>query len=108
MKAHNVPDRVHLVGIGGAHMSGIAQILHTWGHAVSGSDQKTSPVVSLGLVVPSGRESVRANDTMNAFRPGSDIVWLTGEHDPEAVLVMRPAPGGHDATLYVRPRSPRL
>ena len=37
------------------------------------------------------------------FRPGTDFVWLTGEHDPDAVLVMRPAGGGHDATLYVRP-----
>jgi Xaa-Pro aminopeptidase len=59
------------------------------------------------LVIPSGRESVRANDTFHPFRPGSDLVWLTGEHDPDAVLVMRPAGGGHDATLYVRPRSPR-
>jgi Xaa-Pro aminopeptidase len=61
----------------------------------------------LALVIPSGREQVRANDTFYPFRPGSDHVWLTGEHDPEAVLVMRPASGGHDATLFVRPRSPR-
>ncbi|MGC9665708.1 aminopeptidase P family protein [Planosporangium sp. 12N6] len=56
------------------------------------------------LVIPSGRAKVRANDTEYPFRPGSDHVWLTGEHDPDAVLVMRP--GGED-TLYVRPRSPR-
>jgi Xaa-Pro aminopeptidase len=56
------------------------------------------------LVVPTGREKVRANDTAYPFRPGSDHVWLTGEHDPDAVLVMRP---GGEATLYVRPRSPR-
>ncbi len=43
MKAANVPERVHLVGIGGAHMSGIALILHAWGHDVRGSDQKSSP-----------------------------------------------------------------
>jgi Xaa-Pro aminopeptidase len=60
------------------------------------------------LVVPTGREQVRANDTNFPFRPGTDFVWLTGEHDPEAVLVMRPTgTDGHDATLYVRPRSPR-
>jgi len=58
------------------------------------------------LVVPSGTEKVRANDTLYPFRPGSDHVWLTGGHDPDAVLVMRPVNGGHDATLYVRPRSP--
>ncbi|HEX6500751.1 MAG TPA: aminopeptidase P family protein [Micromonosporaceae bacterium] len=59
------------------------------------------------LVIPTGREMVRANDTFFPFRPGSDFVWLTGEHDPDAVLVMRPNGSGHDATLYVRPRSPR-
>src|SRR5690348_7930482 len=42
------------------------------------------------LVVPSGVEKVRANDTDYPFRPGSDHLWLTGEHDPDAVLVMRP------------------
>ncbi len=41
-RAANVPERVHLVGIGGAHMSAIAQILHAWGHTVTGSDQKSS------------------------------------------------------------------
>ena len=58
------------------------------------------------LVIPSGGERVRSNDTTFAFRPGSDLVWLTGEHDPDAVLLMRPTAGGHDATLYIRPRSP--
>ncbi len=56
------------------------------------------------LVVPSGREKVRANDTLYPFRPGSDFMWLTGEHDPDSVLVID-ADGA--ATLYVRPRSPR-
>jgi Xaa-Pro aminopeptidase len=59
------------------------------------------------LVIPTGRESVRANDTMYPFRPGSAHVWLTGEHDPDAVLLMHPSAGGHEAVLYVRPRSPR-
>jgi Xaa-Pro aminopeptidase len=59
------------------------------------------------LIIPTGRERVRSNDTNHAFRPGTEHVWLTGEHDPDAVLVMRPGDGGHDATLYVRPRSPR-
>jgi Xaa-Pro aminopeptidase len=59
------------------------------------------------LVIPTGREKVRANDTDHRFRPGSDFVWLTGEHGPEGVLIMWPAGSGHDATLYVRPRSPR-
>lgn len=59
------------------------------------------------LVIPTGPEKVRANDTDHRFRPGSDFVWLTGEHDPDSVLIMTPTGSGHDATLYVRPRSPR-
>ncbi len=56
------------------------------------------------LVVPSGTQRVRANDTEYRFRPSSDFAYLTGEHGPESVLIVRP---GDDATLYVRPRSPR-
>ncbi|MET7392961.1 aminopeptidase P family protein [Dactylosporangium sp. NPDC005572] len=59
------------------------------------------------LVIPTGVDKVRSNDTHHPFRPGSDHVWLTGEHDPDAVLLMRPTEGGHEATLYLRPRSPR-
>jgi Xaa-Pro aminopeptidase len=60
------------------------------------------------LVIPSGPEKVRANDVPYRFRPGSDFVWLTGERDPDGVLIMRPeGAGGHEATLYVRPRSSR-
>ncbi|MGH3655706.1 MAG: aminopeptidase P family protein [Micromonosporaceae bacterium] len=57
------------------------------------------------LVIPTGTEKVRNNDCFYPFRPGSDFVWLTGEHDPDAVLIMRPNGGGHDAVLYARPRS---
>jgi Xaa-Pro aminopeptidase len=60
------------------------------------------------LVIPSGTEQVRANDTLYPFRPGTDFFYLTGEHDPDAVLVLRATgSSGHDATLFVRPRSPR-
>ena len=34
---------IHFVGIGGAGMSGIAEILHNLGYAISGSDQSESP-----------------------------------------------------------------
>ncbi|GAB3983662.1 hypothetical protein GCM10027615_69380 [Plantactinospora veratri] len=59
------------------------------------------------LVIPTGPEKVRANDTAYRFRPGSDFVYLTGDHDPDSVLVMRPNGSGHDAVLYMRPRSSR-
>jgi UDP-N-acetylmuramate--alanine ligase len=37
-------QRVHLVGIGGSGMSGIAEVLLALGYAISGSDMKVSPV----------------------------------------------------------------
>src|SRR6266498_2027781 len=56
------------------------------------------------LVIPTGTERVRANDTVYPFRPGTDFAYLTGDHDPDSVLIIRP---GGEATLYMRPRSPR-
>jgi UDP-N-acetylmuramate--alanine ligase len=37
-------QRIHLVGIGGIGMSGIAEVLLTLGYSVSGSDSKPSPI----------------------------------------------------------------
>ncbi len=49
---------IHFVGIGGAGMSGIAEILHNLGYAVSGSDQNdgavTRRLASLGIRVAIG------------------------------------------------------
>jgi Xaa-Pro aminopeptidase len=56
------------------------------------------------LVIPTGTEKVRANDTDHRFRPGSDFAYLTGDLEPDSVLVLRP---NGDATLYMRPRSSR-
>ncbi|MFC0003081.1 aminopeptidase P family protein [Micromonospora siamensis] len=60
------------------------------------------------LVIPTGGEKVRANDTDHPFRPGSDFAYLTGDLDPDSVLVLRPNGSGHDAVLYMRPRSSRV
>ncbi len=40
---HNF-KRIHMVGIGGIGMSGIAEVLLTLGYNVSGSDSKLSPI----------------------------------------------------------------
>ncbi|WP_100444170.1 aminopeptidase P family protein [Glycomyces xiaoerkulensis] len=56
------------------------------------------------VVVPTGEEKVRANDTFFRFRAGSDFAWLTGDLDPEGVLVLHPSGSGHEAVLYRRPR----
>jgi Xaa-Pro aminopeptidase len=56
------------------------------------------------LIVPTGHEVVRANDTHFPFRPGSDFYYLTGNLEPDCVLVMEPLPGGgHRDVLYVEP-----
>ncbi|MDD4665136.1 MAG: UDP-N-acetylmuramate--L-alanine ligase [Clostridia bacterium] len=48
-------ERIHFIGIGGAGMSGIAQILLNLGYHISGSDLQTSEIterlVSLGAVI---------------------------------------------------------
>jgi len=50
--------RVHFVGIGGAGMSGIAEVLHNLGYEVSGSDLRESAVIrrlaGLGIHVVAG------------------------------------------------------
>ncbi|MCP5286318.1 MAG: UDP-N-acetylmuramate--L-alanine ligase [Burkholderiaceae bacterium] len=52
---------IHFVGIGGAGMSGIAEILHNLGYTVSGSDQGDSAVTrrlaSLGIRVALGHDA---------------------------------------------------
>jgi Xaa-Pro aminopeptidase len=60
------------------------------------------------LIIPSGHEKVRSNDTHYRFRPGSDFYYLTGCMDPDCVLVMVPeAGGGHKDVLYVHPNAGR-
>ncbi|WP_329462551.1 aminopeptidase P family protein [Streptomyces sp. NBC_01431] len=62
------------------------------------------------LLVPAGELKVRSNDCDHRFRPHSAYAWLTGltgEDQPGHVLVMEPSGSGHEAVLYVRPRSPR-
>jgi Xaa-Pro aminopeptidase len=55
------------------------------------------------LIVPTGVEKVRANDTSYRFRAGTDFYYLTGNLEPDCVLVMTPNSSGHDAVLYVEP-----
>ena len=43
----SIPKHIHMVGIGGIGMSGLAQLLAARGHAVSGSDREESPTTAL-------------------------------------------------------------
>ncbi len=73
---------IHFIGIGGAGMSGIAEVLHNLGYAVSGSDmhqnQATHHLQELGISVITGHESGHVN--------GSDVVVVSSaipEDNPE-------------------------
>lgn len=53
------------------------------------------------LIVPAGRERVRANDTSFRFRPSSDFAYLMGPGEPGALLVLEPHGAGHRSVLFV-------
>jgi Xaa-Pro aminopeptidase len=55
------------------------------------------------VVVPTGHEKVRANDTHYPFRPGTEFYYLTGNVEADGVLVLEPHAKGHHAVLYVEP-----
>ena len=55
------------------------------------------------LVIPTGREKVRANDTNYRFRPGTDFYYLTGILEPDAVLVIVPEGDDHRAIVFTEP-----
>jgi Xaa-Pro aminopeptidase len=60
------------------------------------------------LVIPTGHEKVRANDTYYRFRPGTDFYYLTGNLEPDCVLVLQPQQGGgHKDVLFVEPNPGR-
>ena len=58
--------RVHFVGIGGAGMSGLAEILHASGYRVSGSDRAdgstTRRLAASGIEVSIGHDSAAVED----------------------------------------------
>lgn len=53
------------------------------------------------LIIPTGHLKVRANDQFYPFRPSSDFYYLTGNMEPDCVLVMEPTAHGHKEILYV-------
>lgn len=58
---------IHFVGIGGAGMSGIAEVMHNLGYEVSGSDMKSSGTVAhlqeLGIKVQTGHSASHMDKT---------------------------------------------
>ena len=63
-------NRIHMIGIGGVSMSGIAEILKNWGFTVTGSDRTDSPtihkLIETGIPVKIGHdlENVKLADAV--------------------------------------------
>ena len=53
------------------------------------------------IVAASGTAPIRNDDSAYGFRADSSFVWLTACQVEDAVLIMTPRPGGHDAVLYL-------
>ena len=70
---------IHFVGIGGAGMCGIAEILHNLGYSISGSDLKNTSVTShledLGIKVNYGHKPEYVDDC--------DVVVVSSAVDPD-------------------------
>jgi len=82
--ASAIPQRVHLIGVGGVHMSGIAQILRHRGHTVSGSDLTLSALTSrlegLGVTVNRGHDATYVDDA-------DLVVYTSAAHDDNPELI---------------------
>ncbi|MET8557614.1 aminopeptidase P family protein [Streptomyces sp. NPDC004959] len=59
------------------------------------------------LVIPAGNLKVRSNDTDYPFRASVEYAYLTGDQTQDGVLVLEPTASGHEATVYLLPRSNR-
>ncbi|MFJ5088723.1 aminopeptidase P family protein [Streptomyces sp. NPDC088674] len=59
------------------------------------------------LVIPAGNLKVRSNDTDYPFRSSVEYAYLTGDQTQDGVLVLEPTASGHEATVYLLPRSNR-
>ena len=63
------------------------------------------------MVMPAGNLKARSNDDDYRFRAHSAFAWFTGigaaDAVPDSVFVMEPTSKGHEALLFIHPRSPR-
>ncbi|HNS49620.1 MAG TPA: UDP-N-acetylmuramate--L-alanine ligase [Anaerolineae bacterium] len=87
--------RVHIVGIGGSGLSGIARVLHGWGYLVTGSDQMPSAVIDAlraeGIVVHIGHRPEN-------LLPPTGAVEVT----PPLVVVSSAVPSGNPEVVTAR------
>ena len=77
-------QKIHMIGIGGISMSGLAEILTKWGYKVSGSDLKSSDITE--KLKKSGIEIFVPHDSQNI--DGANAVVYTAavtEDNPELI-----------------------
>lgn len=55
-------------------------------------------------ILSSGHEVVRSRDTEYVFRASSDVLYLTGFDEPEAVVVLAPGHASGPLVMFVRPK----
>jgi Xaa-Pro aminopeptidase len=103
-----------------------AEFMHSGWASMPLTDLGVSPIVKncherrqvlsaafkgLRVVLPSGADKVRSNDSYYLYRPHSAFAYYTGvqgvEANPDAVLVLEPNGDGHDSILFIMPRSTR-
>ena len=93
-------QRIHLVGIGGSGMSGIAEVLLSSGYAVSGSDLKASAVTerlrNLGAIIHEGHQTENVQ--------GAHVVVISSAVRAENVEVVE----AHRLKIPVIPRAEML
>jgi UDP-N-acetylmuramate--alanine ligase len=93
-------QRIHLVGIGGSGMSGIAEVLLSTGYAVSGSDLKVSAVTerlrNLGAIIHEGHKAENVQ--------GAHVVVISSAVHAENVEVVE----AHRLKIPVIPRAEML
>ena len=96
---HNF-QRIHLVGIGGIGMSGIAEVLLTLGYSVSGSDLKSSPITerlrNLGATVHEGHRAEQVH--------GAHVVVVSSAVRPDNPEIVE----AHRLKIPVIPRAEML
>lgn len=93
-------QRIHLVGIGGSGMSGIAEVLLSSGYAVSGSDLKATPVTgrlrNLGATIHEGHQAENVH--------GAHVVVVSSAVPPDNVEIAE----AHRLKIPVIPRAEML
>ena len=76
--------KIHMVGIGGSGMSGIAEILHNLGYEVSGSDIKSSPLIE--KLIKSGIKIYIGHDANN-LKDSEVLVYSSAVHKSNPELI---------------------